>query len=696
MRKLIIFIVILFAYQISRGQATYNYRFWYDDDSATLHEGTLSEDGKVSFSVNDLDGWLHNLHFQVCDNTGKWSPAVTRSFMLVEDSSDVFSEGATYRYWIDDNAASVVTGDLTSKVMPLSLPVNDLTGWLHYLHFQVCDNTGKWSPAVTRSFMLVEDSTDVFSEGATYRYWIDDDAASVVTGNLTSKVMPLTFSVDGLDGWLHNLHFQVCDNTGKWSPAVTRPFMLVEDSTDVFAEGATYRYWIDDDAASVVTGNLTSKVMPLTFSVDGLDGWLHNLHFQVCDNTGKWSPAVTRFFAIVPDYSDRFNDTTKFCYWIDDQPANVINGTENGNIMELNLPIDTLSATEHTLYLQVQDKFGLWSSVVSGTFTLTTSALTIMATGNGIVRYETGIIRDEVKDYETTVGNQVELTITPDEGYSISHVIVNGTEDVTDQVVDNKVSIYATETMSVEVTFELTDFTKLGDVNNDGRVSVADLSLSVNYLVGGHPSPFVLRQADANNDGEVNVGDVTRIVDLITGAVERGRHAPALHRDSEVREGNVLMGQIYGSLLNLDLSNSAEYTAFQLSLTLPEGTDVNDIRLYRDINHVLASGVADNGQVKLVVYSGDNSILKGTTGQLLQVQMTKPVEGDVLVNEIAFVTKQGAVHKFSPIRVSGTTGIAAKSEAGTRQQTYDLNGRPVLAKPKRGIYIIGGKKIIFK
>lgn len=528
-----------------------------------------------------------------------------------------------------------------------------------------------------------------------YRYWINDDKTTVRMGTLPEDGK-INLTVEGLTGWLNYLHFQVCDNTGKWSPAVTRHFMLVEDSIDGFAQGAKYRYWLNDDAESVVTGDLTSKVMPLSLPVNNLTGWLNYLHFQVCDNTGKWSPAVTRPFAIIPDYSNRFTDSAKFCYWIDDPKTSIVTGTYNGGLMELNLPIDTLAATEHTLYLQVQDKFGIWSQVASATFTLTTSDLTIMTTGNGTITYNNDEFRDDVKDYETVVGNTVELILKPDEGYGVSSVILNGTEDVTERVNDNKISVYATEGMSISVNFELTDFTKLGDVNNDGRISVADLSLSVDYLVGGHPSPFVIRQADANNDGEVNVGDVARIVDLITGAVERGRHAPARYHEAEEAEESVLNGQINSSLLTLDMTNTTEFTCFQLSLTLPEEVDVKDLHLTRGGNHVLTSGVSDQGKLKVVVYSGDNSPLEGTDGQLLQVQTTRPLKDKVLVDDIVFVTKRGHIQKFNSILINGTTGISVKSQSGTGSTAFDLNGRQVLEKPRRGIYIISGKKIIFK
>ena len=529
----------------------------------------------------------------------------------------------------------------------------------------------------------------------TYRYWIDNDVEGIQEGNYEES-LSLEIPVNGLSGWLHQLHFQVKDSRNVWSPVETRSFAVLSDEATRFNNGGQYRYWFDTDLDHLHTGTFTNNAVPIDIPVNDLSGWYHHLHLQVADNRGQWSAVITRPIAVNPDYTNRFNEITTYRYWIDDQELQTTTGTANGGVMALDIPVGELSATEHTLYLQVQDKLGRWSYPAAGTFTLTTSALTIMATGNGAVKYATDEFRDDVKDYEIVVGNLVALSMTPDEGYGVTRVIVNGTEDVTDQVVDNQLNLYATETMSVEVTFDLTDFTKLGDVNNDTRVSVADLSLSVDYLVGGHPSPFVLRQADANNDGDVNVADVVRIADLIIGAVERGSHAPARHRDAEECGGNVLTGQIQGSLLSFDLTNSAEYVAFQLSLTLPEGVERKDTRLLRGDNHVVASGIADDGELKMVVYSGDNSALQEQTGQLLQIQMVRPIEGDVLVNDIVFVTRQGQIHKFAPIRVSGTTGIAATSEAGARQQAFDLNGRPVLAKPKRGIYIIGGKKIIFK
>ena len=55
----------------------------------------------------------------------------------------------------------------------------------------------------------------------------------------------------------------------------------------------------------------------------------------------------------------------------------------------------------------------------------------------------------------------------------------------------------------------------LGDVNEDGEVSISDVMLTVNYILGSQNEPFNFRNADLNNDGEITIADVMLIVDTI-------------------------------------------------------------------------------------------------------------------------------------------------------------------------------------
>jgi len=55
----------------------------------------------------------------------------------------------------------------------------------------------------------------------------------------------------------------------------------------------------------------------------------------------------------------------------------------------------------------------------------------------------------------------------------------------------------------------------LGDSNGDTTVNVTDLVVSVNYILGNDPTPFVFKAGDVNNDGLIDVRDIVGIVDII-------------------------------------------------------------------------------------------------------------------------------------------------------------------------------------
>ena len=54
-----------------------------------------------------------------------------------------------------------------------------------------------------------------------------------------------------------------------------------------------------------------------------------------------------------------------------------------------------------------------------------------------------------------------------------------------------------------------------GDVNNDGNVSVSDVTSLVNHILGNQDENFDVKNADLNGDGTISVNDVTTLVDII-------------------------------------------------------------------------------------------------------------------------------------------------------------------------------------
>ena len=57
----------------------------------------------------------------------------------------------------------------------------------------------------------------------------------------------------------------------------------------------------------------------------------------------------------------------------------------------------------------------------------------------------------------------------------------------------------------------------IGDSNNDGLVSIADVTAAVNHILGKQDGTFIYDKADANKDGEITISDVTKIVNIVLG-----------------------------------------------------------------------------------------------------------------------------------------------------------------------------------
>ena len=66
-------------------------------------------------------------------------------------------------------------------------------------------------------------------------------------------------------------------------------------------------------------------------------------------------------------------------------------------------------------------------------------------------------------------------------------------------------------TVSMPVSFTL------GDVNEDGDVTIADVTALIDYLLGNNVSPFSTEAADVYSDGDINITDVTALIDLLLG-----------------------------------------------------------------------------------------------------------------------------------------------------------------------------------
>jgi hypothetical protein len=54
-----------------------------------------------------------------------------------------------------------------------------------------------------------------------------------------------------------------------------------------------------------------------------------------------------------------------------------------------------------------------------------------------------------------------------------------------------------------------------GDVNGDGEVTIADVNMLINIIMGNQYDDFTMERADVNTDSEYTISDINEIISII-------------------------------------------------------------------------------------------------------------------------------------------------------------------------------------
>ena len=73
------------------------------------------------------------------------------------------------------------------------------------------------------------------------------------------------------------------------------------------------------------------------------------------------------------------------------------------------------------------------------------------------------------------------------------------------------------QTLVVRFQGDVEDAGMLGDMNNDKKVDVSDVSLLIDYVLGKSPGIASNAKLDCNEDGFVDVSDVSLVIDIVLG-----------------------------------------------------------------------------------------------------------------------------------------------------------------------------------
>jgi hypothetical protein len=227
--------------------------------------------------------------------------------------------------------------------------------------------------------------------------------------------------------------------------------------------------------------------------------------------------------------------------------------------------------------------------------------------------------------------------------------------------------------VTAEIVIDVEAFTAAfipGDANGDGLVNVTDIVATVNYIMDNPSDNFNKDAADLNGDGIVNVTDIVQMVNIIMNGNGASSRRAAATSSNLIISGN-----------NIQLRNADTYTAVQFDINLSDGQSISNIVLNGSSNHSLSWKMIDAKTCRVVVYSMTNAAFRANSDNLFTVFMTG-VQNATISNELL-------------IKADGTTGIDAIRTEAENGNVYDLNGRQV-KNPRKGLYIINGRKVIVK
>ena len=187
----------------------------------------------------------------------------------------------------------------------------------------------------------------------------------------------------------------------------------------------------------------------------------------------------------------------------------------------------------------------------------------------------------------------------------------------------------------------------LGDVNNDGSVTIADVTTLIDYLLSG-AGGINLDAADINGDGNVTIADVTGLIDmLLTGnaklSLNRIRSLVAVNNlttTDALATQSVALRPGETRTVEVALNNTEhDYTAMQCELILPQGVILTDVKgIDRGSNHSYYSlqHEGETNVFSLIGVSMDMNTFAGEEGNILVLTVAAGDDFDPQNAELVF------------------------------------------------------------
>ena len=341
MHRILLLFLFLCLNIMARGQAMYEYRYWYDGDESTMHTGVSGNGAwKMDLDIGALDYSFHTVCFQAKDTAGVWSAVKTRYFVKLQGKQSVNIE-----YWIDGNRQKkgvVANGRIAD------IDVSGLEDGLHIIHAQV-ESTPPSQPK-TSMFIKVPQT-----QGIDYMRcicMIDGEEYRQERVPTSGGIINWTLDATDMKTGIHKMQAYIVTPSGV-ATGLKEAFFYRAMTT---SERGNIKclYAVDGSDHYVQAGSLNGNLYHFNIDASQLTDGFHSLSYMLVGEDGTSSKVMSSYFVKTPLGG---NGMVQYDYWLNDNEANrnIVKIAERTNPLQLMtlLPVNSQPIRSNSFKFEV-------------------------------------------------------------------------------------------------------------------------------------------------------------------------------------------------------------------------------------------------------------------------------------------------------------------------------------------------------
>lgn len=363
MNRLLLFLCCICVPWMARGQAAYDWYYWFDQGHASYVRGqSFGDRFTIETDAEGLSDGIHTIHVQVAETTGKYSPPLAQLFYHTHDRTI-----SRLHYWFDNEV--MLTHSIVLPQNNYAIDVSQLKSGLHFIYFQVEDAAGLRSDVTCRAFYRKPITSDV-----KWSYWFDENEQSHGTMLLPNEVVMI--DVSDLDEGFHVMHNQVFDD--NFFDITTTMFFKVPQTEGV--GNMTCICLVDGNIVANETLPTSGGLVKWDMDVNKMEMGIHKAMFQVITPSGAASSIAERYF--VRAITNKELGSMKCIYTIDNFETYNEAGTLSNGLFHFDLDVASLEDGLHRIAYTLVSETGITLPQQTAFFWKTPLG------GEGIVQYD--------------------------------------------------------------------------------------------------------------------------------------------------------------------------------------------------------------------------------------------------------------------------------------------------------------------